>query len=280
MSRRPANASGSSRAVEAAGSAGHPFDVDTAVTGVRDGEWNGRISERWQTFNGTPNGGYLLAICLRAMQRTTDRDPLAVTGLFLRPGSSGPTQIRVATIRRGRRLTMAEARLMQDGKECLRATAVFADEPDAGDVVVAYPPPALDPPEGLTSSRDLALPGVSIGDRLEYRVAQIPGFLRGRPSGLPQLEYWVRFVPSRAPDLLSLAFFVDAFPTIAVEVGQLSATVTLTAYLRAKPAPGWLACRIQAKHIGGGVHDQQLDIWDSAGALVAQGHQLAALITV
>lgn len=74
----------------AEGPATHPFDVDTAVGDVHAGACSARISDRWHTFNGTPNGGYLLAVCLRALQQLTDREPLIVTGTFLRPGESGP----------------------------------------------------------------------------------------------------------------------------------------------------------------------------------------------
>lgn len=95
---------------------------------------------------------------------------------------------------------------------------------------------------------------------------------------MPFFEFWVRFSEPRRADLLSLVFFVDAFPPIVIETGHLSSAVSLSVYLRAKPAAGWLACRIRARHVADGMHDQELDIWDSSGKLVAQGRQLAAIV--
>src|SRR5437764_19266 len=80
----------------------------------------------------------------------------------------------------------------------------------------------------------------------------------------------------RAPDPLSLVYFVDgAVPTI-FEIGEfVSSTVELTVHVRAIPANGWIAMRTRARHIGGGYHEEDAEIWDSEGKLVAQSRQLA-----
>lgn len=48
-------------------------------------------------------------------------------------------------------------------------------------------------------------------------------------------------------------------------------------HLRAHPAPGWLACRAATRFVIGGYHEEDFEIWDSTGALVAQSRQLALL---
>jgi hypothetical protein len=55
-------------------------------------------------------------------------------------------------------------------------------------------------------------------------------------------------------------------------------TVELTVHLRACPAPGWLACRATTSHIGGGYHEEDFEVWDSAGRLVAQSRQLCMIL--
>lgn len=50
-----------------------------------------------------------------------------------------------------------------------------------------------------------------------------------------------------------------------------------TPHLRAHPAPGWLACRAGTRHVANGFHEEDFEIWDSTGQLVAQSRQLAML---
>jgi hypothetical protein len=48
-------------------------------------------------------------------------------------------------------------------------------------------------------------------------------------------------------------------------------------HVRARPAPGWLACRVLTRHVIGGYHEEDFEVWDSRGTLVAQSRQLALL---
>jgi hypothetical protein len=48
-------------------------------------------------------------------------------------------------------------------------------------------------------------------------------------------------------------------------------------HIRGRPAPGWLACRTLTRHVIGGFHEEDFEIWDSTGALVAQSRQFAVL---
>jgi len=49
-------------------------------------------------------------------------------------------------------------------------------------------------------------------------------------------------------------------------------------HLRGHPAPGWLACRAAARFVSGGYHEEDFEVWDSAGTLVAQSRQLAMIL--
>jgi hypothetical protein len=71
---------------------------------------------------------------------------------------------------------------------------------------------------------------------------------------------------------------VDAAPPVVLDFDVTeSATVELTVQLRARPAPGWLACRVTTRAVLNGLHDEDFEIWDSTGTLVAQSRQLAVL---
>ena len=45
--------------------------------------------------------------------------------------------------------------------------------------------------------------------------------------------------------------------------------------LRAKPAPGWLKVQHHTRNLAGGMFEEDCEVWDSTGRLVAQSRQLA-----
>jgi acyl-CoA thioesterase len=258
------------------------FDADTNLSG--DGPVYGiDLSDRWDAMAGV-NGGYLLALCTRALGRALPfPDPVVVSGFYLRPGSHGPGEVRTCVLRAGKTTAFGQASLWQDGKERVRATAAFTDLSASGSpgqpVYTGAAAPALPPPEECFGLPPGSLPGVPIADRVEYRATEEPGWLRGQPSGNPVGEFWIRFRDGREPDVASLPLFVDAAAPVILELGALSTTVELTVHVRARPAPGWLACRAATRYVAGGYHEEDFEIWDSTGALVAQSRQLALLLS-
>src|SRR5580700_4408555 len=104
------------------------FDADTRVTAssVPD-EFAAELSGRWDGTNGAVNGGYMLAVCLRALGLVMPfPDPIVVSGFFLRPGTAGPAVIGTTLTRTGRTTSFGEAVLSRDGKDVVRAAAAFA----------------------------------------------------------------------------------------------------------------------------------------------------------
>jgi acyl-CoA thioesterase len=259
----------------------HPFDADTRVRATAPGAYAATISDRWGALGGTPNGGYLLALCLQALRQDSPHpDPLVASVSYLRPPDPGDAEIRTETARDGRRLATREARLVQNGSEAVRVVASFTDLGNArGRTAELGGPPQLPPPDDTPDMLGGgSMPGVSVTERVEYRVPEPPGWATGRPSGDPTLEFWMRFRGGREADLTSLAFFVDAAAPAVLELGEAgSATIQLTVHLRAHPAPGWLACRAATRHVAAGYHEEDFEIWDSGGVLVAQSRQLALL---
>ena len=115
-------------------------------------------------------------------------------------------------------------------------------------------------------------------DHLDLRVdPATAGWFAGRPGGRLEMRGWVRFSDGRAADPLALLQVVDALPPTSFDLGLASwaPTVELTVYLRGVPAPGWLACVVRGQLWQGGWFDEEAEVWDSAGRLVAQSRQLA-----
>jgi len=257
------------------------FDADTRVmaSSVRD-EFAAELTGRWNGTNGAVNGGYMLAICLRALGlRMQFPDPIVISGFFLRPGTAGPAVIGTTLTRSGRTTAFGEAVLSQDGKDVARAAAAFAALGGAAEpAFVAGAPPDLPAPEECVGVPVGSFGLATIAERVEFRSASLPGWFRGEPTGRPASEFWMRFADGREADLYALPLLVDSTAPSVLELGMTSTTVQLTVHLRAHPAPGWLACRAAARFVSGGYHEEDFEVWDSAGRLVAQSRQLAMIL--
>jgi acyl-CoA thioesterase len=206
-------------------------------------------------------------------------DPIVVSGFYLRPGHPGLSRLRTEVIRSGRTTAFGQASLEQSGKEVLRVTAAFSDLAAAPLKAMApveflgRVPPKLPDPADCRQLQGIS--GITVGQRFEYRAPAVPGWLKGTPSGDPAAEFWIRFADGRDADTLTLPFIVDAAPPVVLELGASSTTIELNAHVRARPAPGWLACRVITRYVSGGYHEEDVEVWDSAGTLVAQSRQLA-----
>ena len=258
---------------------GSEFDADTSVETTVSGEYTAAVTDRWHALAG-PNGGYLLAICLQALREEMPHpDPLVLSAYYLRPAQVGPAGLRTESIRSGRRTSTGQVAMVQEGRERMRALATFGDlgRPESRRLLLERPP-VLPPPEDCSDFARGAIQHVSIADRIDYRFPQMPGWVHGAPGGQQQMEFWMRLRDGREPDLLTLPLMVDAAPPVVLDFDVTeSATVELTVQLRARPAPGWLACRVTTRAVLNGLHDEDFEIWDSAGTLVAQSRQLAVL---
>jgi len=254
------------------------FDEDVVLSPA-EGGYTTEVSARWD-IGGRPNGGYSLALVTAALQRTAGLpDPVTITGHYLRPPLAGPAAVGVEVVRRGKGHTTLEGRLVQGDEECVRVLATFGDlSRAAGPSRAAAIPPALPPPEECPPWEEL--PGhfserPPFFSRFDLRVARFAPV----PDGAGQIEGWIRFADGRQPDVSSLPLFADAFPpaVFAVVSSGWVPTIELTVHVRNRPAPGWLACTFRTRFLIDGYLEEDGEIWDEAGNLVAQSRQLALL---
>jgi hypothetical protein len=268
-------------------------ELDEDTTGVPrpDGGFDLTLAERWGIGGGRLNGGYQLAAALNPLttiMATHGRpDPVVASAVFLRPAVPGPAHLATTVHRVGRRLASGAAQLSQPGpdggpREVLRLEASFGDlaatAPDRWD---GEPAPALPPPQeciDLFADAGLRTDALVVG-RVVFRVPELPGWRRRAPSGDPTAEFWVDFSDGSDATLGSLAFVVDCATPVVAELGRRSSsTAQLTVQLREHPAPGPLACRVRTRHLAHGLHEEDFEVWDSAGVLCAQSRQLAVLV--
>jgi hypothetical protein len=105
------------------------------------------------------------------------------------------------------------------------------------------------------------------------------GWLSGTPTGRAESRAYFRMTEPQDPDPYVLALAVDALPPVVFSAGAKgwAPTVELTWYLRALPAPGRLILLGSGTLVHDGWFDENVEVWDSTGRLVAQSRQLARL---
>ena len=103
------------------------------------------------------------------------------------------------------------------------------------------------------------------------------GWIHGQPSGTPEMRGYFQLREPWVPDAYLLALAVDCLPPVVfgLRVVGWSPTVELTWHMRAVPAPGVLRVAARCRHVSGGWFDEEAEVWDSAGRLVAQSRQIA-----
>jgi acyl-CoA thioesterase len=270
-----------------------PSELDTGMAVVpRDGDpttYDAVLGTGWQIGAGV-NGGILLATLGNALAHVFaddgHRDPVSISAYYLSASRPGPATLRTEVLRRGRSMSTGQVTLVQeqDGVEVerVRALATYGDLgelPD--DVRTTATPPDMPPPDQCVSS-SMAPPDfmeqASLLERLDLRLdPSCVGWALGEPSGRGLLQGWLRMADGRQPDPLMLLLAVDALPPVTFDLGMLGWTPTLelSVHVRARPAPGWLAVTHRTRNFAGGLLEEDAEVWDSAGRLVAQSRQLA-----
>ncbi|MFI0351876.1 thioesterase family protein [Actinomadura sp. 9N407] len=256
------------------------FGEATAVEKVADGRYAAVLDEGFG-FAEALNGGYLMAVLGRAaVDASPHEHPLSTAANFLRVAKPGPAEILVDVRKAGRTAATARVSLVQNDQALVEAlittgTLDAASEPDwAG----APPTPELPPIDECTGFPRVEERSRGFADRVHMRFDPVTmGWMDGRPSGRPEVRAWFELADGYPADAYSLALAVDALPPVALNLGAKgwAPTVELTWHMRAVPTPGPLAVYGDARLLSGGWFDEEVEVWDTAGRLVAQSRQIA-----
>jgi acyl-CoA thioesterase len=257
------------------------YDADTASAPRGDGLRDVTLTDRWNTPLGTPNGGYILATMLRGLHAELGADdPMVAAITYLTAPVPGPAEIRTQPVRLGRRVQTGSASMWQGDRQIATMTASFGTRPDGPSTQLGSAP-QLPPPEQCADPLDHGMPSDGLFGRVDYRLASMPGWAAGSPDGDPSVDLWQRLHGGRAIDLPALALLCDSFAPPVLELGaghEKSMTVQLTVFLHRVPRPGWIATRLSTRHVVDGFHDEDCELWDQDGNLVAQSRQLGILL--
>ncbi len=267
------------------------FDAATAVDARDDGMTYAIDIDAGWTVAEKPNGGYLLATLARAageglrVSGSAHRDALAATAHYLWAPDPGAALVRVTALRLGRSASQVRATLTQDDRMCVEATFTMGTLAPVSELPWWTTRDVFDvaPYEDcirIPAAREGSPFVVPIMDRSDLRLdPAVMGFAVGAPSGDANLRGWISFADGREVDPLSLLFFLDALPPATFELVQSGwvPTLSLTAYLRARPMPGPLRISQSAHAVDDGRVDETCEIYDVTGRLVGQSSQLAAI---
>ncbi len=238
------------------------------------------LDDSWAYGPGLLHGGHLVELLAsQAVREGPHPHPLAVTTHFLRAPRIGPAEARVERLRTGRSVSTTRVALLQQGRPCLD-TVVTAGvlgepgEPAYADVHRPVLPPLR---ECLRNTPPPGEPRNGITEQLDLRLDPAASGWLSEPSDRAEVRGWVRSAHGREPDPLLLLCLADALPPVTFALGLSGwvPTVELTVHVRALPAPGWVAAVQRAALLQDGWLDEECELWDSAGRLVAQARQLA-----
>lgn len=265
------------------------FDRGIALRRRAEGEYDGHLDGAWSIGAGI-NGGMLLAAAGNALRETfadeAHPDPISVSAYYLSAAKHGPARFTTGVVRRGRSMSTGTVSISQsegdEEVERVRALATYGDLTELpDDVHTTATPPQLPPLEECLGS-DLAPPEFKatapLLDRFDLRLDPASaGWAIGQPSGRGLIQGWLRLADGREPDPISLLLALDALPPVTFDLGLpgWTPTLELTAHIRAVPAPGWLRIVHATRNFAGGLLEEDAEVWDSTGRLVAQSRQLA-----
>ncbi len=260
------------------------FDTDTAVRQVGPGRFEARVDPGWWVVAG-PNGGYIAAILLRALDLAVEdasRTPRSLTIHYTAPPVEGPAQVETRIERTGRSLTTVSGRLVQGNRLVALALAAFS-KPRTSFGFENAPMPEVQPPDRCPPLEKQ----IEIHHRYEHRWALGSRPFAGGDRAL--CGGWIRMAEPRVNDALAIAAFTDAFPpAVFSAVGDQTLaggvpTIDLTIHFRA-PVPldgaapdDWLLAVFHSHVARHGFVEEDGEIWSRSGRLLAQSRQLAII---
>jgi hypothetical protein len=220
-------------------------------------------------------GGYVLALAMTAVEEELRASGMLLHQLsvhYLRPFSDGPLRVRVEVQRIGRRLASATLKLESGGRLGAVGLASVAAA-GSGEEVRLSSPPGVAPYD--PAQNDPAAPARGLQVRLWIQ----PRAIEEVVGAGPRLVAWVAPRTIEELDHRWLAIVTDLLIPPASRVwdtwrGFQSIDLTYharTALPRPDLPPGSpLLVSVVSRAAAGGIVDEDVEVWDESGALLAQ----------
>ncbi|MBW1799893.1 MAG: thioesterase family protein [Deltaproteobacteria bacterium] len=256
----------------------HPFDRDIVVARQSPNQFKGHVSPDW-SLSGNPNGGYLMAMLVHAMLQQSEKKTLILaTASYLARCVPGAADMTIEPLASSKQFDRWEARLIQDGKEKVRATGTFTgDHNDAAEKHYEAQAPDVSPLEQCVKVPQI--PYYTFFDRMDIRLdPACAGWMKGQLIDRSEHRGWVKFDADRPHDAISTVLMADSLPPpVLVSHGPVAwvPTLEMSVNIRSLPHSRWLRCKLRTRFITDGILEEDGEVWDENGELIAISRQIA-----
>jgi acyl-CoA thioesterase len=256
----------------------HQFDQDIALTEKGCLIFEGKITDNY-AIHGIPNGGYLMSILLNALLTRSEKMSTPIlTANYISRCNPGECEIHVEEMVRSNQFNRYQAKLIQKGKEKIRMLGTFAEEPD-GCFIQRY---EASPPD--IASREICIPVPEMPRYTLFRNLDIQldprcaGWMQNQLTEKSEHAGWLAFKDGRPFDIVSIPLAADAFPPAVFPSHGPSAwvpTIEFSVNIRNTPKTRWLKCVFRTRFINCGLMEEDGEVWDESGELLAISRQIA-----
>ncbi len=256
----------------------HLFDQDISVHELVPGVFGTSITANW-SINGIPNGGYLMAIMANTMMQDADNTATPIiTANFLSRTEPGEAVIYLERIAQSTQFDRFQASLVQNEKERIRALGtILKGNSDSAERHYEKSEPEIARLEDCVLVPEL--PNYSLYGRMDVRLdPACAGWMMGGVTEKSEIRGWIRFREERPFDILSIILIIDSFPPpILASQGIVGwvPTIEFSVNIRNLPETKWLRAVFRTCFVDNGILEEDGEIWDGQGGLVAISRQIA-----
>ncbi len=265
--------------------------IDTTVTLVDDGRYRARMSRDWEIWG--PMGGYLASFALRAAGAHCGRPrPASIVGHFLGVGDfDHDIEIRCETLREARTATSVRATISQGDRALFDAFVWGVADELLGLDHHDWPAPDVDDwrdcptvDERLAAMGETRNSPYRFWDNFDERPTSWRHDWMERQTGDadPEWHEWLRFQPSPTfsdpwADACRLLILVDvgSWPAVQGYHNQqqvIAPSIDIACHFHRPAAHSeWLLTRGHSPSASEGLIGAQMQVWDDAGSLLANG---------
>ena len=239
----------------------------------------------------TPHGGYLLALMNKAMTEVLPH-PSAINSniYYLDRTEPEPAELHIEILRTSRGSSMGQVKLIQNNKiTCLYSSLCSDFQYMKGHSGLETPMPEI--------INSVEQDDFKVMNYENFKLGSTPSFIQQLNMSVhPDHAWWDREISSDAAearcsaylelqggvaDTFVLSYLADILPPVVQnKYGPLGwvPTLTLTCNIRQLPKTNLLFIDGIAKDISNGYFEQDCNIWDMSGNLVATSRQLAKIL--
>jgi hypothetical protein len=256
----------------------HLFDEDISVHKLAPGVFKASVTANW-SINNNPNGGYLMALLANAMMQSAEKTATPIiTANFLSRTEPGEAEIHLERIAQSTHFDRFQASLLQSGNERIRSLGTFAKENSNGaerhyeksEPEIARLDDCVIIPE---------IPNYTLFSSMDVRLdPSCAGWMTGSVEEKSEIRGWIRFKEERPFDSSSIFLIIDSFPPPILASHGIVAwvpSIEFSVSIRNLPRTKWLKGVFRTCFVDNGILEEDGEIWDGDGGLVAISRQIA-----